>query len=206
MRSLLAIVLALLLIVPVPAGAFNWSGVAAKLKASSFSLKTWDGKEYCSGWVIDNRRDFGITADHCVHGGWAETGIFVDGIEALKVDGNEELDYAVLWIPGINRPELKPQHNPLRVGWEIAAFGSAREAGMYDHLRVGIISAVNARVDDLEGRWTVFDQPGIGGMSGGPIVDTKGRVVSMTQRSDRRMIGIGKSIGEIWRASRAFWR
>ena len=203
----MSIVLALILVTPLPVGAFNWNIIAANLKKSTFSLQTLNGDVYCSGWVIDNKRDFGMTADHCVHSAWATKGlIIVDSFQAFEVEGSESLDYAVLYIQGIDRPELKPRFNPLEVGQEVGAYGWARESGLYSHFRVGVIAAVNAPVDGLKGRWTIFDQPGIGGMSGGPIVDINGQVVSMTQRSDRRLIGLGRSIGEIWRATRKYWK
>lgn len=71
---------------------------------------------------------------------------------------------------------------------------------------MGHISAVDATVEYLSGKWTVFDQPGIGGMSGGAIVDTDGKVVSVTQMSDRSQVGLGRGIGEIYAATKAFWK
>ena len=207
MRRLLASLFALLLFAA-PAMSHNWSKVAERLQESVVMLETFSGLGYCSGWVIDNKRDYVMTAEHCINTGNPLYGgvIMVDGHFATVVSSNVELDAAVLYVEGINRPELKPRTDPIRVGMPVASYGFALEDGLKEHFRAGYVSATDAKVERLSGTWTLVDQAIIGGMSGGPIVDTSGKVVMMNQRSDRLRHALGKSIGEIFSVTSAYWR
>ena len=190
------------LLATLPTIASDWSKVAERLQKSTFELQSYEGDTYCSGWVIDNKRDYAMTAEHCVV---AFAFPIVDGIEATIEWQDPLLDAAVLHVPGIDRPDL-PVGKPIKVGEEIGMFGFAREVGFYGHFRVGHVSAVNAAVDGVPGPWIVTDQPVIGGMSGGPAVNWDGKVVSMNQRSDRKLSAIGRPIAEIYAATKKFWR
>ena len=205
MKRILATILGLLLFAA-PAFSHNWAGVAERLASSAFELQDAYGRGFCTGWSIDNKRNYALTAEHCVNSGWAVNGIQVDHNPVTVVWSDVELDAAVLEIPNLDRPELKPRFDPIKVGNEVASYGFAVEVGLHDHFRAGHISSVGTKVDKLSGVWTVTDQPFIGGMSGGPLVDTKGKVVAMVQRSDRKLNGIGRSIHEIWFATRSFWK
>lgn len=202
-RALVALVLFLLVVSPV--WGHDWSAVAKKVKASSFPLMTASGEIFCTGFIVDAKRHYGLTAEHCVSGGWVRMGMLVDGKVADVIRASEDLDVAVLYLPENTRPALKPNLGVLYEGIAVASFGFAREKNLYGHFRVGNLAAVHARIDMLPGLWVVVDQPFIGGMSGGPVVDTKGRVIAQVQRSDRALTGIGRSVGEIWRATRGYW-
>ena len=206
MKRTLSVFFALLLFIAAPVQSFNWSNIATRLQESSFAISTLEGKIYCTGFVVDNKRDYALTADHCMHNRWVEEGgTMVDGVVPEELWGDDALDVAVLHIPGIDRPELKPQFKPARAGQEMGSFGFARESGLKEHFRAGVVSGVEAVVDGLDGAWTVTDQPFIGGMSGGPVVDTDGKLISMVQRSNS-VTGIGRSIQEIWLATRSYWK
>lgn len=207
MKKVVASIVTFLLFTASAAQSFNWSYVADKMLESTFQLRTFTDQGYCSGWVTNNKRNYAITAEHCVNSSWAlEGGIVVDGFAVEVLEINEKSDWAVLRIPGIDRPELEPQLRKAHVGDEAAAFGFA-----YGHqqpvLRVGTISALehDLSVWGLDGLWTVTDQTFIGGMSGGPVVDIEGRVVSMVQRGNGD-IGIGRSIQEIYKQTKKYWR
>lgn len=192
-----------------PAQSFDWSKVAARLQESVFQLRNFDNAGYCSGWVIDNDRDFAITAEHCVSSHWAQQGgIFVDGIETLLVQSSVDTDYAVLWVPGIDRKELKPSKKAAKVGQDIGVFGFSY-GFRTPQFRAGNISAVGQEIEGDEeaflGVWTVTDQTYISGQSGGPVVDTDGKALAMIQHSNFN-IGIGKSIEEIYAATKTFWK
>lgn len=213
MKRIWAAVLAALLFATAPAFSMDWSKVADRLKAASFELRNADGKGYCTGFPTHESKDYALTAAHCVVAHSTEPGDegtflyapYVDGKEAVILEFNEELDWAALYIGPSSRPALEISQYPARMGQEFGSFGFALEIKLHEHFRVGHIAAVNARVDYLPGLWVVTDQPYIGGMSGGPVVNLDGKLIAMVQRSDRKLIGVGKSALEIYRSSKKYW-
>lgn len=196
--------LALFTLIGSPVSGHDWSSVAKKVMAASFPLTTASGDIFCTGFMINAERDYALTAAHCVPERRTELGALADGQPVVIEWAEEELDVAVLRVPN-KRPALKPYFGVLAAGQEMASYGFAREAGLYSHFRIGNLAAVYAEVNPLPGLWIVTDQPFIGGMSGGPVVDTHSRVIAQVQRSDRALTGIGKSVGEIWRSTRKYW-
>lgn len=207
MKRVLSCLLALFLFIS-PAIAHDWSSVASKLQSSTLPVLDSEGRAFCSAFVIDNQRDYVMTADHCVHvydmdGTPIE--FTIDGLGAREIFGDEFLDVSVLYVKGVNRPELLPEHGSVKVGHPLASYGYARESGLYEHFRAGTVAGVEQTVDSLSGKWLVTDQSYIGGMSGGPVVNRKGKLISMVQRSDRRLVGIGRSIKSIYEATKNYW-
>lgn len=187
-----------------PVSAFNWSVVVQHLLASTVQLQSPDGQGFCSGWVIDNERDYVITAEHCTGSDWASDGFMVDGIpgEVMLID--TYYDLAVVYVPGVDRPELLPQTRDLKVGIMVGSFGFAY--GLKQPMfRAGSLSGVGIALPDLPGVWSITDQSFIGGMSGGPVVDMYGKVIMMVQRGNGD-IGVGKSIKEIFGITGEYWK
>lgn len=198
-RRILLVLLALVLFT-VPASSYEWQSTAKKVSLSLVSLSDFDGDIYCTGYVIDNQRDFVMTAQHCVDGDY---GIIVDHKSAWVVWADKELDIAVLQVPGISKPELHPGKHP-KIGQAIAALGHGYglEQPMF---RVGLVAHPDVHILELSGTWVILDFPLIPGMSGGPMVDQDGKVLAINQRSNT-VIGLGKSIADIYPKSKDFWR
>lgn len=206
MKTVAAILLALAFAAN-PLLAMDWRSVAFKLEQSTVALRTEDGEIYCSGFVIDNERDYVMTAEHCVTSDWAfEGGIYVDGVEAVVVFEDEALDAAVLYVEGIDRPELKRRVKDLKRGQSVAFFGFAREMGFYEHFRVGVVAEPDGFIDGFPGSWVIVDNGGIGGHSGGPMVDDSGRVIAINQISDRKLWLAGHPIKQVWEKTKAYWK
>ena len=104
-------------------------------------------------------------------------------------------------LRGALEPELD---RPTKTGQPIAAAGFGY--GLPGHMfRVGVVS--NPAKDlspELTGLWLETDQPYVGGMSGGPVVNARGRVIGMVQRYNDA-IGIGRSTYDLWRIGRDCW-
>ena len=203
--ALLAVVL---LLVAASAGAFEWSSVAKRVQRSLVSLSTSQGNIYCTGFVIDDKRDFVMTAAHCVSDpDWIFAhGLVVDRKNAWVVWKDDVADLAVLHAPGVSRPELGRGKDP-SPGQEVAAFGfgyGIKGLGMF---RSGEVSGTDIEFPpeaDLPGLWVIYNFAFIGGMSGGPITDMDGNLIGIVQRSND-VIGLGRSVKEIYPSTKDFW-
>src|SRR3990167_4712287 len=209
MKQALLSAIAALLLVAAPAFAMDWSAAAAKMMASSVEIKDKSGQTYCTGFVIDNERDFVLTADHCMHeANGADSAAVVEGKNAWEIQGDGLFDYAVLNIPGIDKPALRPPTKPLKTGNQVGSFGfgAGINPGMF---RTAYVAAAKMVLFKMPGTFVVYDTTFIGGMSGGPIVDTNGRVVGMVQFDimSRGLViaGGGRSMVDIYEATKDFW-
>ena len=206
----LAACLTLFLLATIPTLAFNTIDVAARLGRSTVLLTTSAHEGFCSGFVIDTKRDYVMTADHCVdfrHEQLAE-GIWIDGIQATPTASVPDLDVAVLQVTGLDRPALKPRHATLRVGIQVmsAGFGWGTPN---NQRRMGILSNLASTIPDhrFPGTWLEFDFDAAGGNSGGPIVDDDARVVSVVQLGYKGFGATwGKSIADVWPVTWEYWQ
>src|SRR3990167_6686400 len=126
MKRVLASLLALSLLAA-PALAHDWSDVAYRLSQATAMLTNWEGKGFCSAFSIDNKRDYMMTAAHCVD--HAREGFLVDNTLPSIVLHNRDIDVAVLWVEQMDREELKPRTKPIRVGMAVGSSGFAQQAG-----------------------------------------------------------------------------
>ena len=207
-RTLAALLAALLL--SIPTQAHDWSKVAFRLSQATAMLTSGDGEGFCSGFSIDNKRDYLLTASHCVHLESTWGGFLVDNITPTLVADRPEQDVAVLHVEGMDRPELKPRTDLIRVGMEVGTFGFALEDNFFYHFRAGNISGITNGGEFgsySNGEILIyFDQALVGGMSGGPTVDTDGKVVLVNQLSNRSSHSAGVNISSIYRATSQYWR
>lgn len=198
--------LLLILAVTASASAFEWTSTARRVLPSLVQLQTGNGDGFCSGWVIDNTNDYVMTADHCMHNKWTKDGVFVDGILAMEVAHDSVLDFAVLYVSGIDRPALQPDMKPLEAGQPIAAlgFGYGFKGFMF---RSGVVSNPDKEYPDfdLTGSFVELGFTVIGGMSGGPVINSHGKVVSIVQMGTDDM-AFGRPIGVLWRMTRSYWQ
>lgn len=201
MTRVIAAAVALLILLVTPASSFEWSHVAKGVSRSVVSIVDFDGDTFCTGFVIDNQRDFVMTAQHCVDN--PSHGTVVDHKNAWVVWSSEDLDLAVLQAPGINHPELHPGSHS-HIGQDIASFGHGY--GLEQTLfKAGQVAHPMVIIKTLPGTWVMTNFPLIPGMSGGPMVDIEGKVIAINQRSNDTT-GLGRSIADIYVASKDFWR
>jgi S1-C subfamily serine protease len=145
----------------------------------------------CSGFVIHEAEDWVLTANHCGSDD-PDKSIIVD-LRPGKVQATDiQKDFLVLHVPGIDRPALHLATKDVEFGDVVLSFGYG---GGYERpmLRQAIVAQPKALVPDAgPGEWVMFDAAFIGGMSGGPIVNTDGEVVALVQMSSPTM-GLGRS-------------
>lgn len=154
----------------------QWPAVADKLKNSIVFL------ENCTGFVIDAKRHHVLTAAHCEPQG-ENPKFLVDGTNAYKIYVDYRKDLLVLRANSIDKPALRLAVANPQWGEEVATlgFGWALEFPMF---RVSHISNPRFEIESLSGPFVVVDTSYVGGQSGGPVVNTRGEVVSIVQRGD----------------------
>lgn len=187
-RLLFALLLSLLVIVPVRA-AYDWAIVAEKLRDSIVSIETKDGR--CSGFVIDDARDFVLAAAHC-----DGDELYVDMSPAKVRAKDVKNDIMVLFVEGIDRPALTMAARNPRVGDEVASygFGWGLERPFF---RVAHVSDVKTVLPGVEGGpFIVVDAAFVPGQSGCPVVNTRGEVVSVVQLGSAN-VGLGVGVDKI---------
>jgi S1-C subfamily serine protease len=194
MRVLSSLLLSLLLCLPLQAQ--DWADVARKVERSLVHVSTDDS--VCAGFVINQKRSYVLTAAHCIlnettHEQAVPT---VENMMAFVTFVDEDVDVAVLTMTAAPRPALHPRRKGVSKGVPAAAIGFAY--GME------LSTIMAGQVGQIGGAWVFFNFPFIGGMSGGPIVDLDGKVISVTQRSDS-ITGIGRPIDQILGATGKFW-
>lgn len=187
MKHLLAAFLAVFLLLS-PASAQqnpdSWIEAAVKLRASVVKLVG------CSGFVIDKERKHILTAAHCQ--GEKET--LVDGSPTVVVNKDESYDLLVLRVSELDGDKiaLPLAKENARVGELVASigYGMSLEEPMF---RTNAVSIHDVNIESLTGRWVVFERPFVGGQSGGPVVNSKGEIVSIVQMSNA-YTGIGRPV------------
>lgn len=162
-----------------------WTPVADKLQQSTVFIELGSGGK-CSGFVIDEKRHYVLTAGHC-----DDEKILVDGTQTIKMFRDERKDLMVLRAGAIDKPALKLSKTALDVGDEVASFGFgfALEMPMF---RIHHVSILGLEIPDLgsSGPFVMFDTAFIAGQSGGPVVNQQGEVVAIVQRGGEG-VGIG---------------
>lgn len=206
MKTLL-LVWASLYVLLAPTYAHDWGGTIALVQPSVVKLSHTneqypDHVSACSGFVISHIDNSSVvmTAHHCLG-----PDMKVNGYGASTMLDHEGLDVGILRVPGFLRPTIKPNRGRIRAGHLVAAVGYG--FSLAEPLSVmGHVSHPSLPFPNEPGQWFVFDEPFIGGMSGGPIVDYNGRVVSVIAQTDPiNDLGYGRPINDLWELTRPFW-
>jgi S1-C subfamily serine protease len=148
---------------------------------STIAITTDDGRVYCSGFITEG---YVVTAAHCVDGD-----LFVNVrtragerhlMRVVRIDVVQ--DVAALkvvdgWKPGKGIPLARTAPD---YGDEVFVLGHSKGELEYSLTR-GIVSHPR-RLDGLftEMVWMQHDAGSVGGNSGGPVMDSRGRLVGLT--------------------------
>lgn len=183
-RTLLTLILLTAFIPVISASA--WNTVAEKTEKSLAFIVVAD-RGFCSGFVINEKEDYVMTANHCFGEDVEGKDLLVDNSPAKLVAKDAKRDLLVLYVKGIDKPALHLAKADPKVGDEMASygFGYALSKPLF---RVTHVSAV----DPEEAPKTILtDTDFIPGQSGGPVVDGDGNVVMIVQAGDGHGLGIG---------------
>lgn len=182
MKRIIAVLLLAMFALAPSMTAASWT-LAEKLTESVVYLENKEGS--CSGFVIDNERDYILTAAHC-----DGPELYANQNPTKVVSKDVKSDLMVLHVEELDKPALKlAQKNP-SIGEEVASlgFGYGLERPLF---RVSHISDNKAEISEISGNIVVIDAAFVPGQSGGPVVNTNGEVVMIVQMANERM-GLGR--------------
>ena len=209
-RILLACICASLLSLPLSRILYaerSWADVYIQVAPSIGLLTTIDeegGEGECSVFSIDAARQLFMSADHCFNPTLA-----VNGMKAWVVYRDTPHDFMVVQSFGVHARALKLAPHAPRTGDEIAAIGHAGSIPGLS-IRIGRVqlpdTLVTLRVsmtDTVEDHFMVVDFRAQQGMSGGPVVNRRGEVVSIIQIGYPE-IGFGRPLTAL-RSTAPYW-
>jgi putative serine protease PepD len=161
----------------------------AKQSVVDIVATTPNGRAEGSGLVIDKQGDI-VTNQHVVEGATALQARFADGTRATaRVVGHDaSSDLAVIRVAGVDASKLLPltlaDSSKAQVGSGVVAIGSPY--GLAGSVTVGVISALDRSIQAPNhatiGGAIQTDAPINHGNSGGPLLDTSGRVIGVNSQ------------------------
>lgn len=167
----------------------QWGAIAEQIRKSVIYIETDDGS--CSGFSIDDARDYVLTAAHC------DGKNLVAAMTPAKIKAKDtKSDLMVLYVEDLDAPALRLADVQAQVGEEVASFGYgwSLDRPMF---RVGHISDNSAEVPNLAGGpFVIVDAAFVPGQSGCPVVNAKGEVVSIVQLTTDRA-GFGQQLQKL---------
>lgn len=172
------------LTLPTVSASPDWRIAAEKIAKSAVFIESQGGS--CTGFVIDNDRDYVLTAAHC-----DGEKLFADQSPAKVVHKDAKKDLLVVHIDDLDRPALKLAKDNPRTGDEVASFGYGYglERPMF---RVTHISddKIYIPYEGIGGPLMAVDTTFVPGQSGGPVINADGEVVMIVQLGTP-MVGFG---------------
>jgi S1-C subfamily serine protease len=189
MKILAALLLSLSLVVPVAAD--DWSPLIDRVLKSVVYIESEDA--LCTGFVIDTKRKFVMTAAHC-----DGPQIFADRVVAEVIAKDTKKDLLVLEVRNLDplRPALKLAAGDPKIGQEVLSvgYGMALERPFF---RKAMVSDTAVQIPEagIGGPYIGLDSAFVGGQSGGPVVNSSGEVVLIVQMASNTIgIGVGADI------------
>jgi hypothetical protein len=156
-----------------------------RVKASTLHLTSPAGGGVCSGFVIAKNRF--LTAFHC-----SDLTSAADGKPVKLLAGNPYYDIAFYEVETAKRPLHIAEITPM-VGDEVTSVGYGwGQFLIWHHSEVEML---NAKIQEQFVGCMIHDREDVGGMSGGPVFDINGDIVSIVSRgSDGFACGITPEI------------
>jgi S1-C subfamily serine protease len=206
-RILTPLVLAIVLSASMSAQ--DWARLAQRTEASTVSITypVADGERIgtyqCTGFVINDERDYILTCQHCL--GPDPSVVVVDGQKLTGVVFQSDADDIAVIAAATVKPALHPYLGPIRKGEPIMSVGYGFGLGAMV-FRAGHVAHPRVQLPGIPGPYLMSTNAWIEGMSGAPMVNARGLVVSLVQRSHPQgLVGIGRPMTDIYAVTAALW-
>lgn len=192
-RFVATLTLALFLAAPAFSASL-WGAVADKFTPSVVFLEAVDGQGNplgsCSGFVINTEKKHVLTAGHCD----AEK-MLVNGLSSIRMFKDARKDLMVLRVNDLeDLPAIALAENNPKVGDEVMAigYGFGLEKPM---VRISHISITGLDIEGLSGPFIMVDAGFMPGQSGGPVLNSEGKLVAIVQLGSQGLgIGVGAEV------------
>lgn len=166
----------------------DFSGIIENILQSVVTVRTNVGQG--TGFLIDED-GYVVTNSHVISGA---TSVYVITYEQKLINAqfigyDENLDIALLKIPGSYTPVKLANSNKIQIGEKVVAIGNP--LGLQFSVSEGIISAIHREGPNGLGAYVQTDAALNPGNSGGPLIDKQGEVVGINNFK----IGGGESLG-----------
>lgn len=179
-----------------------WSRVAEAVGRSIAHLTDMseEGTGHCTAFAISQRKSLYLTAAHCFG-----MNLALDGEIASVVFKDEATDLMVLQATGLDKPALTMAEEGPPQGTPIAALGYGFGLA-FPMLRTGVVAIPEVVIPAIspDSAFMVANFGYIQGMSGGPVVDATGHVVSIVQASQPE-VGVGRTLAVIRATTARYW-
>lgn len=151
------------------------TAILNKVANSIVAIHNRDRSIYCSGFVIDHERQYVQSAFHCIDGAESHNlEVLVDGQDVTLLYADRKLDLVVMRTK-TSKPALIAAQRNTGPGNIVHAIGHAQGL-QHMTFRSGLTLATDSRLGQF-----ALQPILIGGMSGGPIVNSQGEVVGIVQ-------------------------
>ncbi|MBU2616836.1 MAG: trypsin-like peptidase domain-containing protein [Nanoarchaeota archaeon] len=171
----------------------DFSGIIDKIVPSVVTIRTDSGQG--TGFIV-NRDGYIVTNAHVLADsqGTLATGIYAitsdqRSIDAIFIGYDGDLDIALLKIEGIYNEVEFGDSNDIQVGEKVIAIGNP--LGLQFSVSQGIVSAINREGANGIKAYIQTDAALNPGNSGGPLINTKGKVIGINNFK----VGTAESLG-----------
>jgi S1-C subfamily serine protease len=177
----------------------DWPAVIQKVEQSIYRItmeaETQFGTVHgsCTGWSISEKNGYVVTAAHC-----EGDNIQADGQDAEVRYVNPQADLMVLKIKD-GKPALAASGTEVTRGMELGAIGYGY-GFMTPMAKVCHVATPDQVINELGPgeRFLLADCNYVSGMSGGPVVDRAGKIISIVQMGDGGQgVGFGRVLAEL---------
>lgn len=204
--SILAALLVAFSVFGLSVRAQDWTSVADKIRPSLGHLVMHDKDGVyagnCTALSINDEKDYFLSANHC-----KADQMTLDGKPATSIYSNDVADLMVVVVPRSGSYPALKLATSVGVGEEVGAYGWGFGLAV-PTFKAGHVAVPSVKIPELftemgygsvEDTYTILDFNVIHGMSGGPVFDGNGDLVSIVQVESPLpdSVGIGRSVGEI---------